>query len=627
MQQLPAGVSEPPRMSPVVEPAAAPEPMSEDENEEVGHHEVIFKDLPTEEEKLQSEVLLKQIQFTVESEKKGEVRSKVLVRLEKLIRTWMAKLLRAKGYKNPDDHGGRLLTFGSYKLGVHFPGSDIDTLCIAPRDVDREDFFDSLVNIFLKHALVKELNPVRDAHVPVIKMNFFDIQIDLVFSALDLDKIPPSPPFNIGDDSSLRNLDDPSQRSINGTRVAEKLLRCVPSVDTFRLALRGVKLWAKNRGIYGNIFGFPGGVAWAILTANICQLYPSATPGGVVSHFFTHYRQAIKEDPNSPNQPIYLTKSLDVHNDIGKKSWDKKNHQFELLPVITPMPPYMNCCYNVGRSNLKILCQEFKRGESIIASNEGKGAAVDWRDLWAPTDFFLKYKIFLQIEVVAMDAPNFSSLSAFVESKLRHLVTCLETWYQYSELPDIAKTASLEIRLWPFLFKNSLPTERLHFTENSPSNGEYYAASTPTPPDEDHVEPCPVPENGITGYYFIGLDTCDPNVSEGNARQVVDFEGAVGQFYQQLLWSNKTDKMEVPNITLVKRRHVPDWVLSEYETQQLRKKEMKLALRQAASKKARRKSTQKPGSGLPHESSGSAEHSCEQLPHSDASPPETPMVA
>ena len=64
----------------------------------------------------------------------------------------------------------RLLPFGSYRLDVHDPSSDLDLLLVAPRGVGREDFFASFVARLRAHQAVAEVCPVPEAYTPVVKV-------------------------------------------------------------------------------------------------------------------------------------------------------------------------------------------------------------------------------------------------------------------------------------------------------------------------------------------------------------------------------------------------------------------------------------------------------------------------
>lgn len=70
-------------------------------------------------------------------------RELVLGRVATLVRKFVHKVMIIRGHSEPaaKNAGGKIFTFGSYRLGVHGPGSDIDTLCVVPKHVEREDFF------------------------------------------------------------------------------------------------------------------------------------------------------------------------------------------------------------------------------------------------------------------------------------------------------------------------------------------------------------------------------------------------------------------------------------------------------------------------------------------------------
>ncbi|KAM4607222.1 poly(A) polymerase gamma-like isoform 2-T3 [Polymixia lowei] len=313
--------------------------------------------------------------------------------------------------------GGKIFTFGSYRLGVHTKGADIDALCVAPRHVERTDFFQSFFEKFKQHEEIKDLRAVEDAFVPVIKFKFDGIEIDLLFARLALQSIPDN--LDLRGDSILRNLDIRCIRSLNGCRVTDEILYLVPNKENFRLTLRAIKLWAKRRGIYSNMLGFLGGVSWAMLVARTCQLYPNAVAATLVHKFFLVFSKW--EWPN----PVLLKQPED--SNLNLPVWDPRvnpSDRYHLMPIITPAYPQQNSTYNVSTSTRTIMSEEFKYGLSV--TDEILQGKAEWSKLFEPPNFFQKYKHYIVLTASASTEENHLEWIGLVESKIRVLVGNLE---------------------------------------------------------------------------------------------------------------------------------------------------------------------------------------------------------
>lgn len=85
---------------------------------------------------------------------------------------------------------------------------------------------------------------VEWAFVPLIKMKYDGIKIDLLFARLAMNEVPDS--VDLHDDNVFKNMGEKCVRSLNGCRVTNAILHQVPNRKSFRLALRAIKLWAKR---------------------------------------------------------------------------------------------------------------------------------------------------------------------------------------------------------------------------------------------------------------------------------------------------------------------------------------------------------------------------------------------
>ncbi|XP_042052464.1 nuclear poly(A) polymerase 4-like isoform X2 [Salvia splendens] len=355
-----------------------------------------------------------------ESAEESAKREVVLARLKQIVKDWVKGLTRLRGYTDQmvEDANAVIFTFGSYRLGVHGPGADIDTLCIGPSYVNREeDFFFVLHNILAETEEVSELQPVPDAHVPVMKFKLDGISIDLLYASISLLVVPDD--LDISNISVLHDIDEPTVRSLNGCRVADQILRVVPNVENFRITLRCLKFWAKRRGVYSNVMGFLGGVNWAILVARLCQFYPKANPSMLVSRFFRVY--TMWRWPN----PVMLCEIED--NELGYSVWDPRKNPWDrthLMPIITPSYPCMNSSYNVSSSTRRVMAEQFQFAKKICEDIELN--KLRWNALFEPYLFFESYKNYLQVDIIASDLDDLRSWRGWVESRLRQLTLMIE---------------------------------------------------------------------------------------------------------------------------------------------------------------------------------------------------------
>ena len=198
------------------------------------------------------------------------------------------------------------------------------------------------------------------------------------------------------------------------------LLKLVPDVEKFRLVLRFIRIWAKKRFVYGNVFGYLGGVNLAILAAFICQRYPTRTPAYIILMFF--HDLAKWQWP----EPIYIN----TPSTGNRPNWDpsKPQDHKDCMPIITPAYPTINSLRNATRSSRSRMMHEFKRAYNVC-SQIIQNASI-WDQLISPPTFFVRHNKFVEITVFANVEETQREFVGFVQSRMRHITCALEAVHQ-----------------------------------------------------------------------------------------------------------------------------------------------------------------------------------------------------
>ena len=383
-----------------------------------------------------------------ETKEEGKKREEVLISLKKCVKEAVKNIYKSKGKTDEEANsaGGGVFSFGSYRLGIVGPGDDIDVLCIAPAtgtressgDCGRIELFNEMREQLEKLKSEKEITqivPISDAKVPIIKIIYKDIPIDILVASVSFKSIDEN--FKLDDDNVLKNCCEKCILSLNGCRVTNSIFKLLPKemeIDDFKLTLRAIKLWAKKRGIYSNAIGYLGGVAWAILVAKVCQLYPKCRANILIRKFFEVYANWDWNNPvqiNEIKEDVGFTCPITVWKKDSKEKEKEINH----CPfyIITPAFPAQNTNSQTNQILKRVMIEEFKLfkeySEKINIENENN--EFTWKGLFQGSNLFNGYKYFLQIDILAVDKCDFKEWDSYVESRLRKLIM------SFIEIPQI----------------------------------------------------------------------------------------------------------------------------------------------------------------------------------------------
>ncbi|CDW78766.1 poly polymerase papa [Stylonychia lemnae] len=370
---------------------------------------------------------------------------------------------------------------------------------------DRQQLKKEFIHLLREH--IQKLTDVEEYLILQYGSSFLgaetqesDYDLILVFKANDLQRI-------FKDSIDLRKdffFNSLAQRLIDENKQSEETLQAVlissrirdiiiqagVDVEIFKLILIYVKEWAQQRKIYGQQYGFLGGIAWAILVGNI-----------MISYSQDDKVQALLQEPklrNLNNQGMKIQKKIikylllkffkfyskwewpnpiiiDSHYDEydqenqhmlsnftqlklnDKKLWNPISSVTDsqhLMPILTPKIKQIgkitnlsvNTAEQVLNSHLQIYQFEFKRAYNIVKKiYKGK---LKLKDLKLEYDSFIRdqqldpangYQFAIQIDVLSKTEKREEESTALqvkyyhqklfssVESKLRSLIFQLDT--------------------------------------------------------------------------------------------------------------------------------------------------------------------------------------------------------
>ena len=438
--------------------------------------------------------LLKDDFQVMERDDDKKKKENALIKINDILINWMKRVNEKEDIgvidQNPNTsrNYARLLCYGSYKLGVSSPNGDIDALVLSPDYVKRDEhFFGDLFELLQQYSKdndnITGLTSVNYEHsiTPLIKMDFYGVDVDLIFANIEdvtvLDGYVNSSGLSerpsVYNDILMEKMDDKMKRSYNGFRNAEMILDSIilenerEDIETvkrkiynFRMCLRCVKIMAKVNGISENKVGYLGGIAYAILTSKIVQMFPNYSFCWLLERYLYIYgfewnwdkwwvRIVEKRDKPQADRHAKVEEETQMFIPI-QDSIPKKTKQ-RSMNIITPAWPQMNSTYNVTFSTREVILNTFRKKHGEILKklaftcfhDQQFNLKENWKLFFRKFKFFEKHDQYLEFIIVGKEEETFLRWKGFIEAKIRFFIETLEVTMSFF---------NFTLQIWPTIY-------------------------------------------------------------------------------------------------------------------------------------------------------------------------------
>jgi uncharacterized protein (UPF0248 family) len=224
---------------------------------------------------------------------------------------------------------------------------------------------------------------------------------------------------------------------LNFVRDLDYLQRTIPHLNTFSLAYRLVKKWAKDRGIYSSNHGYLGEIHITLLLARVCKMFfheAGAIPASEIIHAFFRCYAKFDWKKEMIYDPTYHTGTPSYHRSYR-----------EPLAILSIHSPKVNVARTATVPSVRTLEEEFKRADQLMSK-----PGATWADIigtysrkTACNDFLKAYPNYVKVDVQYWGG---------AEAKGRKLIGWLELCC-LSLLDDISRRfPTIHARIWPGLF-------------------------------------------------------------------------------------------------------------------------------------------------------------------------------